>query len=273
MPGIVVGVIQGGPEAVLFRENELLTRVMREIESSLSDPDDWSVNAVFIIPGRLSRPEFAGIRTGKFDRLAERLMIQIAVPDVPFAGWIEMTEFVLGCLSAATEEAAGFFEAEGLDVDVTEAWGQIGALRRELELEPRWAVELPDGSVDSLTPEERAVLDVFESKRALDAPIRAELRLLAAEKGGRHFPVSNGHTSQCRLDMTDEWGQRPMDEATFYVEDGDSVGPGDVGLIRIHPVRPERWAAVDVGSVIEVCEGPRVVGWATITELFGMVSE
>jgi hypothetical protein len=48
----------------------------------------------------------------------------------------------------------------------------------------------------------------------------------------------------------------------------DVLHPGEVATARLQPARPEFWAAVDVGSQIEVCEGHRVVADAEVLALF-----
>jgi hypothetical protein len=264
MPGLSIGVIQGGPTP-LFQMGELIGRAMQGMESSRRDVQDWSVNVVFIIPGRLSRPDFVGIRTGKFDRQAQQLMVQVAVPDRPFEGWEEMARFVLDGLEAATKKAEDYFRLEGLDVNLGEAWGQISALRHELELRPLWAVNLPAEPVDDVAPQARAVLDALEARRAAAAPIRAELRLLSTDDGGRHFPITDGHCTDCGSGVGN--GGVSLGQVVLYIEEKDRVDPGHVGMVRLHPVSPERWTSFDVGSVIEILEGPRVIGEVTLVEV------
>ncbi len=268
MSGITLGLHGGGPTP-LFQASELIARVLAGMESSRGDSDDWSVNVIFLVPGQLSRPDFAGIRTGMFDRQAEQLVVLVAVPDKPFAGWEEMAGFVLDSLEAATSKAEEYFRLEGLDVDLGEAWGQISALGHEFALRPAWAVDLPGEAVDDTAPEARAILDAFEAKRAAAAPIRAELRLLSSDDGGRHFPITYGHHTECAFGTGEGEGERVLDHVVLYVEGGDGVDPGQIGMVRMHPVSAERWAGVNVGTLIEVREGSRIVGEATVTELLG----
>ena len=44
--------------------------------------------------------------------------------------------------------------------------------------------------------------------------------------------------------------------------------PVDATTVRIQPAFPDLWTDVGVGTISEVCEGSRVVGEATVIELF-----
>jgi hypothetical protein len=49
---------------------------------------------------------------------------------------------------------------------------------------------------------------------------------------------------------------------------GETIEPGEVGLIRIVPLVPEFWQGVDVGSHLQMCEGPHRIGEATVTKVW-----
>jgi hypothetical protein len=266
MPGLTVSMDDGGapPE---FQIDRFVAAVAREMDRLKTDPSDWSVNVVFIVPGRIARPDFVGVRSGKFDRFAGKLMVQVAVPDRPFDGWEAMADFVVESLEAATREADEFFRLEGLDVDLGSAWGEISALRHELDMAPRWAVDLSGSADEPPSPAAIAILAEFETRRAESAPIRARLRMRPTDAGGRHFPVLDAHTADFWLGMTDDAGQRIYEWAVIYLEDEDKLEPGGVGVVRVSPIVADRWEGIGVGAVLELCELSQVVGDATVIQL------
>lgn len=65
--------------------------------------------------------------------------------------------------------------------------------------------------------------------------IRARLRLLATEQGGREAPIFSGYRS-C-------WGFPPelhgdMHDAPLLIEGQEVLAPGEVAIVRFHPTFP-----------------------------------
>jgi hypothetical protein len=100
------------------------------------------------------------------------------------------------------------------------------------------------------------------------AYIRAHLRLIPSEAGGRRRPIASGYRCNYWLGGLTATGERAYNDAVVYLEESESLQPGEAKTVRIQPAFPDLWSDVDVGSAIDVCEGSRVVGNATVIELF-----
>ena len=93
--------------------------------------------------------------------------------------------------------------------------------------------------------------------------VRALLRLLPTEQGGRHSPVRSRYHPD--WDLGNTWTGEPTIHGGQVVLLGvDEVGPGEACDVVIEPLAAEFWCEVRVGSVIVAREGRRVVGHATV---------
>ncbi len=90
--------------------------------------------------------------------------------------------------------------------------------------------------------------------------------MLPSERGGRRAPISSGYRCNCWIGSIED-GERRYNDATFYLLDVDRLGPGERGRVRVEPHLPEAWSNLAKGLRIELCEGRRVVGIATVTRL------
>lgn len=102
----------------------------------------------------------------------------------------------------------------------------------------------------------------------LAAFIEAEVHLLAPDKGGRRSPIVSGYRCNCWVGHADDDGHRLYNDATFHLVAGDQLAPGYTALARVEPHFPDDWSHLEIGSTFELCEGPRVIGVATVTALF-----
>jgi elongation factor Tu len=101
----------------------------------------------------------------------------------------------------------------------------------------------------------------------LSAFIEADVHLLAPADGGRRSAIASGYRCNCLLDERDRADGTSYD-ATFLLLDTDRLEPGDTARARIQPHFPDPWTGVEIGTVVEMCEGPRTVGRATVVDLF-----
>lgn len=101
----------------------------------------------------------------------------------------------------------------------------------------------------------------------LAAFIVADVHLLRPEEGGRRSGIANGYRCNCWVGHVVD-GKRTYNDATFYVLKTGGIEPGSTAQVRVRPHYPNDWTHLTVGSGFELCEGPRVVGHARITELF-----
>ena len=105
-----------------------------------------------------------------------------------------------------------------------------------------------------------------------EAFIRAEVRLRSTADGGRRRPIFSGYRCNCWIGARAEDGEKAYNDAAFWFEAQDRLDPGETTMARLQPVVPHWWSHVDVGFVIEMCEGPRVVGHARVVELLPVAS-
>ena len=98
--------------------------------------------------------------------------------------------------------------------------------------------------------------------------IRAQLRMKPTSAGGRSRPISSGYRCNCWLGGLTEAGERAYNDAVVYLESVETLEPGSSAFVRLQPAFPDLWTDVTVGLVIDLCEGSRVLGEATVIELF-----
>lgn len=108
----------------------------------------------------------------------------------------------------------------------------------------------------------------MRSALPMAAYIRAELQMKTTALGGRSRPIVSGYRPNCWLGGFTVDGEREYRDAVVYLESVGALEPGSSALVRLQPALPDLWTGVTTGSVIEVCEGSRVVGEATVIELF-----
>ena len=89
--------------------------------------------------------------------------------------------------------------------------------------------------------------------------IRARLRVLTADEGGRLGPIFAGYRPDWNIGNLDDNGRPTINGAPLLIEGADEVPPGGEAVVRLHPLAPEFWTGVTVGQRIEMQEGPRVV--------------
>lgn len=94
--------------------------------------------------------------------------------------------------------------------------------------------------------------------------IEARLTLLATDAGGLREPISTGYSAYWNIGNRTASGDVELNDARITVEGGEAISPGQTGLVRLHPLAPERWWAVRVDDRLVMNEGHRVLGFATV---------
>ena len=97
--------------------------VRREEESCPSppSPDEATVDVTFHFPGTTARPDFEGIRTGRWVRHERLLVVQVAVPEVLSGDSGTANAFLARSLVDAVEAAARYLPSRGLEFSVERA--------------------------------------------------------------------------------------------------------------------------------------------------------
>ncbi len=117
---ISVGAVIGGPECA-FMDNYVrsLMRFTKEkrLENSSSNAE---VNIVFHLPGSLMKPDYIGLRTGKFSKKENTLMIQAAVEAEFIASNddAEVISYIFEVADEAIGMAKSFFDRNDVEYDI-----------------------------------------------------------------------------------------------------------------------------------------------------------
>lgn len=114
-----IGVVTGGPGRITAAWGEEIRRLQQVVAELRPVSAPFNLNVVFLVPGTVWQPDFAGVRTGKFDKTAPELMVQVAVPDVEVAE-AAMRQALLDWLGEAVDAAETFAQKRGVaqDLDV-----------------------------------------------------------------------------------------------------------------------------------------------------------
>ena len=91
--------------------------------------------------------------------------------------------------------------------------------------------------------------------------IEATLTLRRTEDGGRRAPIRSGYRPNWWL--PDEAGHA-WAGGTVALVDASELAPGETGPVRIYPFAPDDWDGTTAGSIVEMCEGPVLIGKATV---------
>jgi hypothetical protein len=102
-----IGIVLGGTAEVDRIWRPELTRLAKEVVAARADvgSDPLRVNVVFHIDGTQSPNEFHGVRTGRFSRRDQHLMVQAAVPP---ASVQDQRSALLSLLYQAVDEAEAY---------------------------------------------------------------------------------------------------------------------------------------------------------------------
>jgi hypothetical protein len=90
--------------------------------------------------------------------------------------------------------------------------------------------------------------------------------VVAVEAGGPPAGVADGARPNWGIGQRLS-GDGLLGRAPVAVEDAGRIGPGETGLVRIHPADWDAWADVRPGETIPMLEGPRIVGIAEVVEV------
>jgi hypothetical protein len=81
--GLFLSEVLGGPEQMdtaLTHRTDAICRSMEYHKGKMIEPEDGSVNVVFQFPGSLLRPEFVGVRRGRFSKKKNMLVVEVGFP-------------------------------------------------------------------------------------------------------------------------------------------------------------------------------------------------
>lgn len=96
--------------------------------------------------------------------------------------------------------------------------------------------------------------------------VRARLRVVALAHGGPEGGVADGARPNWGVGQRLS-GDGLLGRAPVTVEGTGRIGPGETGVVRIHPSDWDAWNDVRPGEAIPMLEGPRIVGVAEVVEV------
>lgn len=128
----------GGPEVdngigEAIRRMSRITRVLDEASDVPSS--EGTVDVVYHVPGSLVRPDYEGVRTGRWDKRDQMLQVQVAVPESMRSDDDELAEFLKRTLLEAVEAAEQHLakKAPGLSLERAKAVATEAAARYPAE--------------------------------------------------------------------------------------------------------------------------------------------
>ena len=96
--------------------------------------------------------------------------------------------------------------------------------------------------------------------------VEARIKLRSTAEGGRQFPIQSGYMPNWWIPGPSERDGRTLTSGGLSVIGAEQVVPGGEALVRIYPFAPQLWQHVEVGTAIEMTEGPSfVVAEGTVT--------
>jgi hypothetical protein len=115
-----IGSVLGGGIANRPWRDAIAALTHRVITARQDAESPLNVNVVFHVPGSMLKPEFEGVRTGRFSQPLRLLMVQVALPEtVP----PDPEGYLLDAIGAAIDMAERWAKRRGLASD-------LDALRR-----------------------------------------------------------------------------------------------------------------------------------------------
>ncbi|MEV6621145.1 hypothetical protein AB0M83_27955 [Amycolatopsis sp. NPDC051106] len=94
--------------------------------------------------------------------------------------------------------------------------------------------------------------------------IRARLRLVTTEQGGRHTAIHSGYRAHWAFPSD---VHRERHDAPLTLEGRKTLAPGNEAMIRLHPLAPDLWPPISAGLRLSMLEGPRLVGLADVVNV------
>jgi hypothetical protein len=133
---IGIGVQMGGPEQEDSLIERMLLRAMNTAikfrEPNYSSGTETWINPIFIVPGSILKPEFAGYKLGHYSKKRKGLVVQIAVPRSVTDGQ-GIQQFIGESLREAVRLGSADFASKNISFSTLKAEKIILAIEAALE--------------------------------------------------------------------------------------------------------------------------------------------
>ncbi len=130
-----LGDIYGGPElehGPAYVIAHKLFQVKETYQDEFLPRGEGELDLVFEYPGSIKRPEFAGIRTGRFSRKAKMLQIQIAVPAAKMKPEV-FGPFYVDAVEKAVKLGKAYFDKKQIAFSEDKHLALVNKLREALD--------------------------------------------------------------------------------------------------------------------------------------------
>lgn len=128
---ISIGAILGGGELAGSKIDRLICRFSSALPP-VQNLSTASINIVFHVPGSIVKPDYTGIRTGKFSAKLKKLMIQVSVPETMLDS-PELESFFHKSIIEAIALAGKFFERKKIEFVEADYFAVIEKMKRRLQ--------------------------------------------------------------------------------------------------------------------------------------------
>lgn len=119
---ISIGAVYNGPELEGSQISRLImatSKSVKELRGTLGQTP-W-VNAVFVVPGSLGRPDFDDIQYGDYSKKDKAVVVQIPMPNKVAEGTADQAKFIIDALRGANAMAFEFFRQRDEEFPLREA--------------------------------------------------------------------------------------------------------------------------------------------------------
>jgi len=120
----------GGGELAGSRVDQLIRRFCGALPRGQSS-DAFDINIVFHVPGSIAKPDYSGVRTGRFSTKAKTLMVQVSVPEILIDS-PELESFFHQSIIEAIAMAGKFFEKKKIQFNEADYLAIIEEMKRQL---------------------------------------------------------------------------------------------------------------------------------------------
>jgi hypothetical protein len=97
--------------------------------------------------------------------------------------------------------------------------------------------------------------------------LRVSLELLATEAGGRKLPIRPGYRPDWDIANLKD-GEVALNGAAVESLRSSPLHPGASSEAWLRPAVPRYWANTQIGQRLPMHEGKRIVGYATVLEMY-----
>lgn len=116
VPALAVGAVLGDSDSGSMAWSRAIGDLSMRVEELREGVDaPVRLNVVFHVDGRLARNEFEGVRTGRFDKRANRLVVQVAVVS---ASAEDRRAILISLIHDAVDEAERHLRKKRLAMDL-----------------------------------------------------------------------------------------------------------------------------------------------------------